>query len=95
MTAAGNSPPPSEFSTGTADLFGGRTDGRPRRRGWRIEIEGMTPHIGQSTMTELRVTLIDAENGKRVCAQKVPFEWIRDVAWGATSVVAMSEGDYS
>jgi hypothetical protein len=95
VTDGGNSLPPSGFSTGTADLFGGRTDGRPRRRGWRIEVEGMTPMPGMATSTELRVTLIDAETGKRVCAQKVPFEWIRDVAWGAISVVAMSEGDYS
>lgn len=91
----GTSPRPSESSP-DVDLFGTTTGGRPRRRGWRIEIEGMTPTAGlQPISSELRVTLIDAETGKRVAAQRVPFEWIRDVAWGSTSVVAMSEGDYS
>lgn len=94
MTTDGNSPQPSEFSTGTADLFGGRTDGRPNRRGWRIELQGMD-ELPDGRSTHVRVTLVDAETGKRLAAQRAPFSWIRDVSTGGVAIVSMSEGDYS
>lgn len=88
----GTSPTPPEFSAGAA-LFGTRTDGRPNRRAWRIELTGLSPIEGAAT--EVRVTMVDAETGKRVAAQRVPFEWIRDVAFCSTATMTLHEGDWS
>lgn len=88
----GTSPPPPEFSAGAA-LFGTRTDGRPNRRAWRIELTGLT--LVEGAATEVRVKLIDAETGKTVAAQRVPFSWIRDVAFGSTATQTLHEGDWA
>lgn len=94
MTAAtgGPSPRPSESSS-DVDLFGATTSGRPRRRAWRIELEG----IGEpnAISTYVRVTMVDSETGRRSAA-RVPFSWIVDVgASGGRCAVTIEEGTYS
>ena len=87
---------------GAAPLFAGEpspADGmRARRPGgapparWRIELTG----VGQGgRASEVRVTLIDAETGKRIGAAMVPFEWVRDVAYNATCTAEISPGAWS
>jgi hypothetical protein len=58
------------------------------RESWRVEITGM----GGDPSDRVQVTLVDAETGKRLGAQVVPFEWIRDVAHGSTAVVPIRRG---
>lgn len=75
-------------------LFGTTTRGKPRRRSWRIEIEGRG-EAGADRSSEVRVMLVDAETGKRIAAQTFPFEWLADVAFAGTAVVTLAEGDWS
>lgn len=89
----GTSLPRPESSPGE-DLFGTTTRGRPRRRSWRIEIQG-SGEAGADRSTTVRVALIDAETGKRVAAQSLPFAWLVDVARGGMAVVTLQEGDWS
>lgn len=94
MTAAtdGTSPRSSESSP-DVDLFGATTSGRSRRRSWRIELEGLGPK--QCRAEEVRVTMVDAETGKR-SAVRVPFSWLVDVAVsGSKCAVSIEEGTYS
>lgn len=81
-------------SSPAVDLFGTTTRGKARRRSWRIEIEGL-PKDCSGRATTVRVQLIDAETGKRVAAQSMPFEWIADVATAGIASVTLQEGDWS
>jgi hypothetical protein len=89
----GSSPLPRESSPDGA-LFGTTTRGKPRRRSWRIEIEGRG-NAGAPRSTEVRVMLVDAETGKRIAAQTLPFSWLVDVVHDGTAVVTLAEGDWS
>lgn len=91
--SGGSSPPPSE-SSGGEGLFGTTTSGKPRRRAWRIEINGLGPG-DEGRSLEIRVALVDAETGKRVAAQRLPFSWIVDVATGGQAAITLHEGDWS
>lgn len=94
MTAAADgTSPQSSVSSPDVDLFGTASSGRPRRRSWRIELEGLGPTACRSE--EVRVTMVDAETGKR-SAVRVPFSWLVDVAVsGSKCAVSIEEGTYS
>lgn len=88
----GPSPRPSE-SSADVDLFGTTSTGRPRRRQWRIELEGLGER--NCTSTHVRVTMVDSETGKRSAA-RVPFSWLVDVgSSGGKCAISIEEGTYS
>jgi hypothetical protein len=92
-TPDGGTLPPRPASSPDVDLFGSTTSGRSRRRSWRIELEGLGPSACRSE--EVRVTMVDAETGKR-SAVRVPFSWLVDVAVsGSKCAVSIEEGTYS
>jgi len=76
-----------------------RADGmRPRRPGgrppalWRIEVTG----LGAAGRAEnVRVTLIDAQHGRRVGAAVVPFDWFRDIGHNGTCTVEIDPGSWA
>ena len=66
----------------------------PHPRGperWRVEITG----LGGDPADRVRVTLIDAETGKRVGANELPFAWLRDVAHGGVALAAIVPGQWT
>jgi len=69
------------------------------RERWGVEICGLQPGVpeggGAPHCTQVRVTLINHETGKRVGACVLPFEWIRDVAQGGTALANIRPGVWS
>jgi hypothetical protein len=65
---------------------------RKVRPAFRIELAGF-PSEGRAT--EVRVKLIDQERGTVIGVKRIPFEWLRDVAWGGVAELLIHEGDVS
>jgi hypothetical protein len=89
----GQSPKPSGYSR-DVDLFG--TMIPEPRPGWRIEITGVCPANppGVETATMVTYTLVNADTGQRIGRTTTPFQWLRDVAMGSTTVIEIREGDF-
>lgn len=71
-------------------LFGTSAERAQPRDRWRIEVAG----IGGTPSDEVRVTLVDADTGRRVGARQLPFSWLRDVAHGGLATVAITPGEW-